>query len=318
MNCRKHTALLLTAAVLAACSQAGREEAYAPDARSTRVTLQREGADNIAVYAFRQLGDKFLFDTLFREGWTPEGTLSVRMPGGRYKFLFAGGAGDYLALRPAPERRRTAWEETAFSLREDPLSAGRYLPADELFLQYPAADAEQVYTLGGRDLTIPARLTRAVCQIGLRLKRGYNDGTGYVEIPYTTSGNILDEVARIGVEARGTGLRVRPDGVTGTATISATLEASDYTQLTDKGFVLLDGPCILPPAEGADIDLTLSVTPAASSHLQAAQLELSGKAERNKRLEITLWITADYPDIGIEIDVAPIDREQEGDSGVWE
>lgn len=318
MNCRKHTALLLTAAVLAACSQAGREEAYAPDARSTRVTLQREGADNIAVYAFRQLGDKFLFDTLFREGWTPEGTLSVRMPGGRYKFLFAGCAGDNLALRPAPERRRTAWEETAFSLREDPLSAGRYLPADELFLQYPAADAEQVYTLGGRDLTIPARLTRAVCQIDIRLKRGYNDGTGYVEIPYTTSGNMLDEVARIEVEARGTGLRVRPDGITGTATVSATLEASDYAQLTDEGFVLLDGPCILPPPGGADISLALSVTPAAGSHLQPARLELTGKAERNKRLEITLWITAHYPDIGIEIKVAPIDREQEGDSGVWE
>lgn len=72
------------------------------------------------------------------------------------------------------------------------------------------------------------------------------------------------------------------------------------------------------PAGGEAIDLLLSVVPATGATLQPTQLRLAGKAERNKRLDVTLWITSGYPVIGVEIDVAPIDREQEGDWGIWE
>ena len=54
------------------------------------------------------------------------------------------------------------------------------------------------------------------------------------------------------------------------------------------------------------------------SALQPVQLRLTGKAERNKQLEITLWITLDYPVIGVEIQTAPITEEQDGDTGIWE
>ena len=93
------------------------------------------------------------------------------MPAGQYKFLFVSGAGENLALEPAPLTGQTTWEQTAFTLREDPAAPGMYLPADDLFLQFPAADADAVYTLGGADVTVSARLTRAVSRIGVTVKR---------------------------------------------------------------------------------------------------------------------------------------------------
>ena len=83
--------LILSAVLCAACSEPDAADSV-PAPGTARVTLRREGTAEVAAYAFRRRGDRFLFDTLFREGWSPEGTLSVRMPNGQYKFLFAGGA----------------------------------------------------------------------------------------------------------------------------------------------------------------------------------------------------------------------------------
>lgn len=318
MKFRYCTAVVLAAAAFAACSEPAQETAVAPGSAPTRVTLQRDGTQEVSVYAFRRQGDAFLYDTLFREGWTPDGTLSVRIPGGRYKFLFVSGGGENLALEPAPQKGQTTWEQAAFALRENPAAPGTCFPADELFLQFPASAADAVYTLGGTNATVSARLTRTVSRIGITLKRGYHDGTGYVEVPYTQPHSILDEIDRIELTAGNTGLRVRPDGSEGTAQVTATLAVPDYAELTGQGFARLEGPLVIPPAGGEALELDLSVVPAAGAALQPARLHVTGKAERNKRLDITLWITSGYPVIGVEIDVTPIDREQEGDSGIWE
>lgn len=311
-------AITMAALAVTACSESAQETVVAPGLSGTRVTLQREGTQDVSVYAFRRQGETFLYDTLFRDGWTPDGTLSVRMPVGLYKFLFVSGAGENLALQPSPLTRQTTWEQTAFALREDPAAPGAYFPADELFLQSPASDAEAVYTIGGKDATVSARLTRAVSRIGITLKRGYPNGTGYVEVPYTLPNTVLDEIERIELTARNAGLRVRPGGSEGIASVTATLAASDYTELNEQGFVRLEGPLVIPPAGGEEIELDISVVPAAGASLRPVQLRLAGKAERNKRLDVTLWITSGYPVIGVEIDVTPIDREQGGDSGIWE
>ena len=317
MKFRCCTAVVLTAAAFAACSEPAQEPAAAPGQAGTRVTLQRDGTQDVSVYAFRREGDAFLYDRQFREGWAPDGTLSVRMPAGRYKFLFVSGAGENLTLEPAPLTRQTTWDQAAFALREDPDATGAYLPADELFLQYPASDADAVHTLGGTDVTVSARLVRAVSRIGITLNRGYHDGTGYVEVPYAQPHSVLDEVDRIELTVGNAGLRVRPGGSEGTAPVRATLAAAD-AEPTGQGFARFEGPLVIPPADGGEVDLDISVIPAAGASLPAAHLHLAGKAERNKRLDVTLWITSGYPVIGVEIDLTPIDREQEGDSGIWE
>lgn len=305
-------------AAVAACAEPVSETPPVPETGTAQVILRQEGAQDVTVYAFRRQGDVFRYDTLFRDGWTSDGRLSVRMTGGEYKFLFACGAGENLALDPAPAKGGTTWEEAAFSLREDPASPGTCLPADELFLQYPSADANRVYTVKGIAQTIPAHLSRAVCRIGISLKRGYRDGDSYVEIPYAAPQSILDAIDRIDLTARNAGRQASPDGYGGTAEVSASFPAAEAGKLTDEGFVVLDGPFVIPPADGADLDLELTITPAAGSHLQPARLRLGGKAERNKRLDVTLWITSAYPTLGIEIRLDPIGREQEGDAGIWE
>lgn len=202
----KLTALILAAAVCAACSEPERADG-GPNPQTTRVTLRREGAADVAVYAFRRQGDRFLFDTLFREGWTSDGRMSVRMPNGQYKFLFASGAADRLVLAPEPLTRQTAWEEVHFALRENAEAPGTCCPADELFLQYPASDADAIHTVGGADLTVAATLRRAVCRIEVSVKRGYHDGTQYVEVPYAEPQSVLGEIDRIELSAGAAGLR---------------------------------------------------------------------------------------------------------------
>ena len=118
MNNRIHTTIILAAAAFAACSGLERAD-IVPATKTSRIMLVREGAADVSVYAFRRQGAVFLFDTLFREGWTPDGKLSVRMPNGHYKFLFASGAADRIALQPAPLTRQTSWEEAAFVLRKN-------------------------------------------------------------------------------------------------------------------------------------------------------------------------------------------------------
>ena len=129
---------------------------------------------------------------------------------------------------------------------------------------------------------------------------------------------MLGQIGRIELSADHTGQRVNPDGSSGTATVTATLAAADYAELTDAGFVRFEGPFVIPPADGGEIGLDISVVPAAGAALQPAQLRLTGKAERNRQLEITLWITSDYPVIGVEIQTTPITEEQDGDTGIWE
>ena len=318
MKLRRYTLYLLAAGVLAACAEPDPEGAPAPGSGTARITLLREETKDISAYAFRRQDGLFLFDTLLREGWTPDGRLSARMRSGCYKFLFVSGAGENLSLRPEPFTRQTAWEEAVFALRENAAAPGTYLPADELFLQFPASDADKVYTVAGTDQTIRARLSRAVCRIGITVKRGFHDGTGYVEVPYAKPQSVLDRIGRIELTVSGTGSGISPSGSRGTAVVTASFSAAQYTELTDGGFARFDGPYVIPPADGTDVGLELSVAPAAGAALQPAHLQLTGRAERNKRLDITLWITSDYPMIGVEIRTAPIDREQEGDAGIWE
>lgn len=318
MNYRKFTAFVLAAVACAACSEPERENGPAPATGSTRVVLQQEATRPVDVYAFRLQDGTFRFDTLFREGWTPQGTLSVRMPNGRYRFLFAAGGGANLSLAPTPVEGQTSWDDVAFTLRESAVTSGTYLPADDLFLQYPAANAAKEYTLAGTELTVPAALTRAVSRIRIFVKRGYRNGEDYVEVPYAAPHSALEQIDRIELTAANAGLRVRPDGSYGTASVDAALDAAEYAELTPDGFVRLDGPLVIPPADGADVALELTVVPAAGVSLQKKQLKLTGKAERNMNLDVTLWLTSDYPTIGVEIRTAPIEAAQDGDSGIWE
>lgn len=318
MKYRIYAAIVIAATALTACSQTETEGVADPVPAGTQITLLGNNMQDISVYAFRLKDGGFFYDTLFCGGWTSDGRLPVSIANGSYKFLFACGAGGRLSLQPEPLTRQTTWEQALFTLGENPELPGTYLPSDELFLQYPASEADRVYVVGGRNLTVSATLTRAVSQIGITIKRGYHDGARYVEVPYVGSHSVLDEIDRIELTAHNAGLSVRPGGSAGMATVTSTFSSSEQGTVTDDGFASFDGPFVIPPADDADMRLGLKVVPKAGSPMRPATLELTGRAERNRRLDITLWITSANPTIGVEIETAPIGEEQEGDSGIWE
>lgn len=309
--------ILSIAVFFAACSVSGTAEPV-PDIATTRVVLQQAGAEPLSVYAFRQQNEYFLFDAFYRDGWTDDGRMTVRMANGNYKFLFAGGESQQIALVQQLIAGQTAWEDALFGLRENPDLPGTCFPADELFLQYPASEANAIHAVKGGDMTVSAKLERAVCAIRLFVKRGYRIGAEYAEVPYPAPQSVLDEIERFDLTIENTGLRVNSDGSSGSAAVVKSLTAANCTILSNNGFAEYAGPFIIPPADGGEVDVRIDVTPAANSALQSAQLHVTGRAERNKRLDITLWITSGYPLIGIDIRTAPIEQEHEGDTGIWE
>lgn len=320
MNYSKYMGFVLSALCLAACSEP--ERAMAPSgtgAGESELLLQHAGPlEGVSVFAFRRTEDRFLYDTLFRGNWDTQGRMSVRMRNGDYKFLFTEGAGAALKLMPEPLTKQTAWEEAVYALQPDASGAGYSLPADELFLQSPAAVAETVYTVQGERQTVSARLTRAVGRVDVVLKRGYKNGDTYIEVPYTAPHHILEQVAGLELEIDGVGSQLTAAGSTGTAKTRVRFDAASDAELTDEGFARFEGPFVVPPAGGTPVQVDVKVTPAAGSPVPAAQVGVAGTVERNQRLEVTLWITSDYPTFDVEVRLTPITDEQDGDTGVWE
>lgn len=300
----------------AACSESGTEppqRSVSPSAGGTQVFLQQQAGREPSVYAFRLDGDAYRCDTCLCEGWKPDGTLRAHLPQGKYKFLFAEGVGSNLTPVPDPLVGAT-WEQAVFERTAD--DEGGRLPSDELFLQ-GADDAAQVYELGSAPVTVRAELKRAVGRLTLAVKRGYRDGESYREVPYTSPQSVLDALERVDLRIAGSALRVGVAGGSGEADVVASLLLTAAAPDAD-GFVRLDGPFLIPPAGDEPVRLELELVPAAGSPLKHTTLRKEGKVERNKQLEVTLWITTVYPSIAVEITQRPIGDSQEGDSGVWE
>lgn len=320
MNYSKYMAFVLSAFWLAACSEP--ERAFAPSglgADGSELLLQHAGTlEGVSVFAFRRTEDRFLYDTLFRNGWEADGRMSVRMRNGEYKFLFAQGAGEALKLMPEPLTKQTAWEEAVYALQPDGAVPGYWLPADELFLQSPAGAAGAVYTVRGERVNVTAHLTRAVGRVDVVLKRGYKQGDAYVEVPYRAPRHILEQIAGLEMELDGVGAQLTTAGSVGTAKVRLRFDAATDAVRTDEGFARFEGPFVVPPEGGGAVQLALQVEPADGSPVPAAQVRVEGVIERNKRLEVTLWVTSDYPTFDVEVRLAPITDEQDGDAGVWE
>lgn len=245
--------------------------------------------------------------------------MTVRLRNGQYRFLFSHGDGEHLKQAPETlEKGVTGWEDVWFSLVPNASTASSFMPADELYLQYPASQAERTYALDGSSQTVKADLGRAVGRILVVLKRGYIADGKYVELPYDAPHNILEDVGSMSLKIDGAGRSVRPDGSAGTARILYDIASGSQKEITPDGFAEFEGPFVIPPSDGKPVSINISVEPAAGSSMPASSLNLTGTVERNKFLEITLWITSAYPEIGISIDTLPMTGVKEGDSGMWE
>lgn len=312
-------ALLSTAILTGACTSSDREASGLPDPGpgSTGVVFQKQDArEDLTAYVFRHDGNTYRLDRVLSDGWSADGTLRAYLPDGSYRFLFAEGGGNTLQPVPAP-LDGAAWEEVCFERKADPSLPGRWLPAGELFLQ-SSDEARREYLLAGTHVTVPAKLTRSVCEVVVILKRGYpRPQGGYTEVPYAAPHTVLDQIDRIHLTVTGSALRVGVGGGSGAADVQAEISASQAV-LSDDGFARIAGPMLIPPAVGTDVGLHLEVTPTENASIEPVDLDLTGPCIRNKRLEVRLWITSAYPTVGVEVDLTPITDEQAGDSGIWE
>lgn len=317
MKILKLIAWTLALTGMASCSET--ESVPDPEAGGTEVTLMPQSATGpqATVYVFRQRNGGFLLDRVVNEGWTPEGSLTTRLPQGDYKFLFAAFPGVNMRTDPDPAAG-VPLEGLSFVLKEDPAAPGYCLPADELFLPADPQTAETVYPVREQGTVVQSTLTRAVGRLVIRLKRGYAENGTYLPTPFTAPDNITGYVEKIAVEITGAGRSVNPRGTAGTAATLWTVDATAPDGLSEEGFARYDGPFLLPPASGRTVRLKLTVTPPRNSGLPPITKETDGLLERNKQLEITLWLNFFLVTVDVTADLSPMTEEEPGDEGMWE
>lgn len=314
---------VLLAAVCCSCSdEMPQQEGAAAGQPLAPVTVRAPGAvpdgADVSVMAFRRDENAdFRYLRTVAQDWNGNGTVTAQLPLGEYKFFFACGDGTLLQPDPVPGSE-TRIEEIGYRL----VAAGTpgvYLPAGELFLQRPASDVDSVYRVDGTvPVTVSARLGRVVGRVDLVLKRGYASAGGYVPVAYPGGETILDRIASVQLDIDGAGERTGLTGTSGTAAHRVSIDAADRTEITTEGFARFTGPLVLPPSSGGELDVTVSILPAAGSTLGTLTQTVSAALPENTVLEVTLWLNVLQPTVEITVNTEPMTVEQDGETGVWD
>ena len=91
--------------------------------------------------------------------------------------------------------------------------------------------------------------------------------------------------------------------------------AAEYESIDTQGFATFTGPFVFPTT-GTSAGLNITLVPVSGEPYPP--LQLSGKLEANRKLEVSLWLTSSYFDIGVTIQNLPISGRTNGDEGIWE
>ncbi len=283
----------------------------------SKVSFNSRGLQSPCVYVFSKEGDNFVYQSTLDSGWTPEGKLTTRLLIGDYKFLFTGPLDDQIEVLPATLDRTVTFDQLRFAARKDEEHDGGLLPVGELYL--PKSDvANQMYTIRGGE-QIECTVERRVSQLSFTVARGYKkEGTEneYVPQSYTGTHNILETVKELHVEIAGVASQCNYLETSGEGTVYQTYNEASRKNVTPDGFVTFTGPFVFPPADGKEIDLTLTLVSVAGSAYPP--LHLKGKLEANRQLVVNLWLTSSYFDIGVTIHTEAISGRTDGDAGMWE
>lgn len=327
------------------CSESVQDENIGPEEGTTRtasVAFAAEGAGDLSVYVFSKSNDAFLYHSVLNDGWITQenGTRKLyrEMKEGEYKFVFLGNRCNNLALPEMPTRAGEFYFEDMIISHSVTSKEGYFRGADEIYMQDDAALAALAHTVSGNK-EISAHLTRAVGKIEVQLVRGYAtdvDGeTTFVPVPYTGDENITDLFEGYEIEVIDCGDHLSIGGCNGKAKIYEQYAVEDTnvrTILADDedndgtmtGFAVLDGPFVLPPAEDSDMQVRVKLTPKAGSGLTEFEKTLVNGIDgvvnvpRNHKLTITFWLDAQSsPVISVTANLADMDKENPGDSGMW-
>lgn len=275
----------------------------------------KSGPQPQCVYIFRKDGNDFRYDSMINSGWSADGKMTARLLVGEYKFLFTGPADNRTSVLPATLSPAVTIEQLYFAAQTDNGQPNGILPVGELYLPTPDV-ADSVYTIRGGD-DIECTLQRRVSQLTFAVRRGYKGDDGsYIPLPYEEGHNILERIKELRVEISGVARQCNYLRTSGGGTIYGTYNGTEAAELDEQGFATFTGPFVFPSATKTEADL--KITPVSASGEALQTLELSGKLEANRQLEVNLWLNPSNFDIGITINTLPITDRTDGDAGIWE
>ncbi len=316
-GCLKHTFILLATLAAAACS---REQETGPIGGSgsgtVEISTRAEGGDyeGTSVLAFRKAdGERYAYQSRFDGPWKADGTASVTLPLGDYRFVFFRSPSLYTSATE-PQAGATEPEQIRFTAKTD--ASGNVLPTDEIFLPAEAETAAEYHIAD--PTTVRSVLTRAVSRVDILLKRGRAEGDGFIEMPYPDGRTVLDEMDNLNIEIDGVGTVLSVSGTQGSGSTTVRFTPRQAAEVSPDGFAHFTGPLVFPPAPGNGLNVTAAYNPAAGSAVPVLTGSASSALPANTVLEVTLWITGDYKFIDITAETRPISAETEGDSGLWQ
>ncbi|MBK5722256.1 hypothetical protein JGH11_15375 [Dysgonomonas sp. Marseille-P4677] len=270
---------------------------------------EREG---VSVLIFSENSNDFKYIRSIISGWSTDGKVSTQLFFGKYRFLFIRSAGINTSFSVDTN---TSFEDIKIVAKNDPLNENYVLPVDEIWLPETKEMAETIYTITG-ETTVYNKLTRAVSQIVIHLKRGSVENGEITEYPFPEGINITENIKEIKLDINGVGEAVNYIGGIGFTKTQETLQES--SEITEDGFTTFQGPFVFPPATQDLTNIGISIIPADDKAFAEIRTSVSGRLARNKKLEITLLMTETHQLIDIIVDTNPITEISQGDSGIWE
>ncbi|MDU1891667.1 MAG: FimB/Mfa2 family fimbrial subunit [Dysgonomonas sp.] len=282
--------------------------------KSEAITFLQD-VEGVSVLIFNEDGSKFSYLRSIVSGWSIEGKVSTRLKLGKYKFLFVKSAGTNTSFYPDSFDSNTSFDDVKIVAKTDTSNDGYVLPVDEIWLPETEALANTTYTIVN-ETTVQNKLTRAVSQIIVHLKRAASSNGVVTELPFPEGKYITDNIKEIKLDINGVGEAVNIRGGIGSTKTQDVL--NQVTDTDDDGFATFEGPFLFPQAITDPTTVNITVVPTDDSLFPEMKTVVNGQLERNKKLEITLLVTATYQLIDIIVDVNPMTEISDGDSGIWE
>jgi len=312
--------LILILSIVVACSN---EEAIIEDSLGDKlnsennkaVTFSETTMDGVSVLIFGHNNSEFRYIRKIDTGWSADGKVSTLLEIGTYKFLFLKYNKVNTTFYPDPLTTNSTFDDIRIEAKADPDNAGYVLPVDELWLPETETMANKTYLINN-PTTIQNKLKRVVSQVQLNINRAYKSGEAFVPLPYSGGENIMDNIKEIKLDIDGVGEFVTISGGNGLS--KTTFISSSSDEITDDGYAIFNGPLVFPNGSGENTSVNITITPKNDSPFPVMTATAEGLLERNKKLEITLWLTSTYKFINITVDTEPISESEDGDTGIWE
>jgi len=308
---------MLAVLIFTACSNEndGDDSQSGTSSLRNEVTLSSE-TDGVSVLIFAKEEGKYKYLRSINSGWSAERKVSTILQLGYYKFLMFKSAGINTSFSlPSELDAEGKMKEIEFSAKPDSHGEDYVLPVDEIFFPETASVAEQEHNIDGPK-TIHNKLTRAVSQVVLNINRGYADGSDMKPLPYAEGKSIMDNIASIELDIEGVGEVINIYESRGSK--KTYFSATQASSTTTEGFAVFKGPFVFPSIAGEEAEVKITIHTIDSDIFPNTEKIIHGKLERNKKLEISLWMTSTYKLIDVLVDLSEITEETEGDSGIWE